>query len=75
MSPLWCYWSYSPKLFSDLFSKTLEQNSYSKDERGFEEQVKKLSDQVKLISEKLAYLTPNEQRSVLVNNKKASKQV
>jgi hypothetical protein len=35
-----------------------------------------LSDQVKLISEKLAYLTPNEQRSVLVNNhKKASKQV
>jgi hypothetical protein len=47
-----------------------------KDEPGFEEQVKKLSDQVKLISEKLAYLTPNEQRSVLVNNhKKASKQV
>jgi hypothetical protein len=36
----------------------------------------KLSDQVKLISEKLAYLSPNEQRSVLVNNyKKASKQV
>jgi hypothetical protein len=31
-----------------------------KDEPGFEEQVKKLSDQVKLISEKLAYLTPNE---------------
>jgi hypothetical protein len=31
---------------------------------------------VKLISEKLAYLTPNEQRSVLVNNhKKPSKQV
>jgi hypothetical protein len=31
---------------------------------------------VKLIGEKLAYLTPNEQRSVLVNNpKKASKQV
>jgi hypothetical protein len=46
------------------------------DELGFEEQVKKLSDQVKLISEKLAYLTPNEQRFVLVNNnKKASKQV
>jgi hypothetical protein len=38
--------------------------------------VKKLSDQVKLISEKLGYLTPNEQRSVLVNNKrKNSKQV
>jgi hypothetical protein len=34
-----------------------------------------LSDQVKLISEKLAYLTPNERRSVLVNNQKASKQV
>jgi hypothetical protein len=35
-----------------------------------------LSDQVKLISEKFAYLTPNKQRSVLVNNhKKASKQV
>jgi len=47
-----------------------------KDEPGFEEQVKMLSDQVKLISEKLAYLTPNEERSVLVNNhKKASKQV
>jgi hypothetical protein len=47
-----------------------------KDEPGFEEQVKKLSDQVKLISEKLAYLSPNEQRSVLINNKKkASKQV
>jgi len=47
-----------------------------KDEVGFEEQVKMLSDQVKLTSEKLAYLTPNEQRSVLVNNhKKASKQV
>jgi hypothetical protein len=34
-----------------------------------------LSDQVKLISEKLAYLTTNEQRSVVVNNQKASKQV
>jgi hypothetical protein len=34
-----------------------------------------LSDQVKLIREKLAYLTPNMQRSVLVNNKKTSKQV
>jgi hypothetical protein len=46
-----------------------------KDEPGFVEQVKMLSDQVKLISEKLAYLTPNERRSVLVNNQKASKQV
>jgi len=47
-----------------------------KDEPGFEEQVNKLSDQVKLISEKLAYLSLNEQRSVLVNNhNKASKQV
>jgi len=47
-----------------------------KDEPGFEEQVNMLSDQVKLNSEKLAYLTPNEQRSVLVNNhKKASKQI
>jgi len=46
-----------------------------KDEPGFEEQVKMLSNQVKLISEKLAYLTPNEQRSVMVNNQKASKQV
>jgi hypothetical protein len=51
-------------------------HSPRKDEPGFEEQVKKLSDHVKLISEKLAYLSPNEQRSVLVNNKKkASKQV
>jgi hypothetical protein len=46
-----------------------------KDEPGFEEQVRKLSDQVKLISEKLAYLSSNEQRSVLLNAKKASKQV
>jgi hypothetical protein len=47
-----------------------------KDKPGFEEQVQKLSDQFKLISEKLAYLTPNEQRFVLVNsNKKAFKQV
>jgi hypothetical protein len=46
-----------------------------KDEPGFEEQVKMLSDQVKLISEKLAYLTPDEQRYVLVNNQKASKRV
>jgi hypothetical protein len=46
-----------------------------KDEPGFEEQVKMLSDQVKLISEKLAYLTPNEQRSILVNNQKTSKLV
>jgi len=45
-----------------------------KDEPGFE-QVKKLSDQVKLISEKLAYPSPNEQRFVLMNKKKASKQV
>jgi len=44
--------------------------------KGFAEQVKMLSDQVNLISEKLAYLTPNEQRSVLVNNhKKTTKQV
>jgi hypothetical protein len=47
-----------------------------KDEPSFEEQVKKLSDQFKLISEKLTYLSPNEQRFVLINNKKkASKQV
>jgi hypothetical protein len=46
-----------------------------KDEPGFEEQDRMLSDQVKLISEKSAYLTPNEQRFALVNNQKASKQV
>jgi hypothetical protein len=39
-------------------------------EPGFENQVKNLSDQVKLISEKLESLTPNERRSVLANNKK-----
>jgi hypothetical protein len=45
-------------------------------EPGFENQVKNLSDQVKLISEKLGSLTPNEKRSVLTNNKKkTSKQV
>jgi len=47
-----------------------------KEEPGFEEQVSMLSDQVNLISEKLAYLTPNEQKSVLVKkHRKASKQV
>jgi hypothetical protein len=47
-----------------------------KDEPGFAEQVKMLSDQVNLISEKLACLTPNEQRYVLENNhKETSKQV
>jgi hypothetical protein len=46
-----------------------------KDEPGLEEQVRMLSDQMKLISEKLASLTPNEQKSVLVNNQKPSKQV
>jgi hypothetical protein len=46
-----------------------------KDEPGFKEQVEVLSDQVKFISEKLAYLTPNEQKSVLVNKQKTSKQV
>jgi hypothetical protein len=45
-------------------------------EPGFENQVKSLSDQVKLISEKLGNLTPNEKKSVLTNNeKKTSKQV
>jgi hypothetical protein len=44
-------------------------------EPGFKEQVEVLSDQVKLISEKLAYLTPNEQKSVLVNKQKTSKKV
>jgi hypothetical protein len=39
-------------------------------ELGFENQVKNLSDQVKLISEKLESLTPNEKKSVLTNNKK-----
>jgi len=66
-----------PKCFQirsqKIWNKTLVPR---KDEPGFEEQVKMLSDQVKLISEKLAYLTPNEQISVLVHNhKKASKQV
>jgi hypothetical protein len=45
-------------------------------EPGFENQVKDLSDQVKLISEKLGNLTPNEKKFVLANNKKKnSKQV
>jgi hypothetical protein len=46
-----------------------------KDEPGLEEQVRMLSDQMKLISEKLAFVTPNELKSVLVNNQKSSKQV
>jgi hypothetical protein len=69
-------------IFAQIVSKFVLKNlgiklmPLEKDEPGFEEQVKKLSDQVKLISEKLVYLTPNEQRPVLVNNhKKASKQV
>jgi hypothetical protein len=39
-------------------------------EPSFKEQVEVLNDQVKLIIEKLAYLTPNEQKYVLVNNQK-----
>jgi hypothetical protein len=46
------------------------------DEPGFENQVKNLSDQVEPISKKLGSLSPNEQRSVLANDKKkTSKQV
>jgi hypothetical protein len=45
-------------------------------EPGFKNQVKNLSDRVKLISEKIGSLTPNEKKSVLTNNKKkTSKQV
>jgi hypothetical protein len=46
-------------------------------EPGIENQVKNLSDQVKLISEKLGILTPNEKKSVLLNKKKntSNKQV
>jgi hypothetical protein len=45
-------------------------------EQGFENQVKNLSDQVKLISEKLGSLTPNEKKFVLTSNKKkTSKQI
>jgi hypothetical protein len=48
-----------------------------KDELGIENLVKNLSDQVKLISEKLGSLTPNEKKSVLLNKKKntSNKQV
>jgi hypothetical protein len=47
-----------------------------KEEPGLEEQVNMLSDQVSLFSEKLAYLTPNEKKSVLVRkHSKTSKQV
>jgi hypothetical protein len=47
-----------------------------KGEPGLEEQVSMLSNQVSLISEKLAYLTPNEQKSVLVKKyRKTCKQV
>jgi ribosomal protein L32 len=48
-----------------------------KDEPGIENQVKNLIDQVKLITEKLGSLTPNEKKSVLVNIKKntSNKQV
>jgi hypothetical protein len=41
-----------------------------KDELGIENKVKNLSDKVKLISEKLGSLTPNEKKSVLINKKK-----
>jgi hypothetical protein len=76
MSPLRCKWPYSPNCFHIRSEKPLNKShAPRKDEPGFEKQVKKLSDQVKLISEKLAYLSPNEQRSVLINKKKAYKQV
>jgi hypothetical protein len=41
-----------------------------KDEPSIENQIKTLSDQVKLISEKLGGLTPNEKKSVFLNKKK-----
>jgi hypothetical protein len=41
-----------------------------KDEPSIENQVKTLSDQVKLISEKQGSLTPNEKKSILLNKKK-----
>jgi hypothetical protein len=41
-----------------------------KGEPSIENQVKNLSDQVKLISEKLGSLTPNEKKSILTNKKK-----
>jgi hypothetical protein len=41
-----------------------------KDEPSIENQIKTLSNQVKLISEKLGGLTPNEKKSVLLNKKK-----
>jgi hypothetical protein len=41
-----------------------------KDEPGIENQVKTLSDQVKLISEKLGRFTPNEKKSLLLDKKK-----
>jgi hypothetical protein len=41
-----------------------------KDEPGIENQVKTLSDQVKLISEKLGSLTPNEKKSAMLNKRK-----
>jgi hypothetical protein len=41
-----------------------------KDEPGIGNQVKNLSDQVKLISKKLESLTPNEKNSVLFNKKR-----
>jgi hypothetical protein len=41
-----------------------------KDEPDIENQLKTLSDQFKLISEKLGSLTPNEKKSVLLNKKK-----
>jgi hypothetical protein len=40
------------------------------DEPGIENQVKTLSDQVKLISEKLGSRTPNERKLVMLNKKK-----
>jgi hypothetical protein len=41
-----------------------------KDEPSIENQVKILTDQVKLISEKLGSLTPNEKKSIMLNKKK-----
>jgi hypothetical protein len=41
-----------------------------KDEPGIANKVKTLSDQVKIISEKLGSLTPNEKKFVMLNKKK-----
>jgi hypothetical protein len=60
-----------PNCFQICSQKPWDKNHVPrKDEPSIENQVRTLSDQVKIISEKLGSLTPNEKKSVIFNKRK-----